>query len=367
MPESLLRLLQEGVQKNIFPGVASGVASCSPERRIRWQGVFGNRLVDPEEKPMREDTFFDLASLTKPLATTLAILALIDDGVIHFDSLLPEMLGTEVPEEKKKIRLRELLSHSSGLPAYFPFYQRLIKIPEESRKDAMLELILAEPLAAPVGTRAIYSDLGFMLLGWIVEEKSGMPLDRFVAERIYQPLSLEKNIFFRPLSRPWPQGNVAAATERCPWRGRVLEGEVSDDNCHVLGGVAGQAGLFANLQAVMDLTVFLLDCVKGRTSHPAFSNALLAKCFQRNTDIEVESSWAFGFDTPSPQGSSAGKYFHPASIGHLGFSGTSFWIDPVRDLVVVLLTNRIHPSRENNGIKEFRPLFHDAVIETLFS
>lgn len=349
----------------MFPGAAVGIVKGSSSGRQQWQGIYGNRQLEPSPLPLINDTFFDLASLTKPLATTLALLALIDDGLLSLDATLSDLLACAVSAEKKNITLRQLLSHSSGLVAHCPYYQQLKDIPQASRKAAMLEMILAEPLMASPGTKAIYSDLGFMLLGWIVEEKSGLQLDRFVRERIYQPLALEKNLFFRSLDNSWATGKVAAATERCPWRHKVLVGEVSDDNCHVLGGVSGQAGLFGDLAAVLTLTTRLLDCWQGRASHPAFAKELLANFLKRDNSVP-ESSWALGFDTPSPQGSSAGRYFHPTSIGHLGFSGTSFWIDPTRDLIVVLLTNRIHPSRENSGIKEFRPRFHDAVSEVLF-
>ena len=364
LPEGIRQLLAKGVEEGVFAGASVGIVSGTVDKRQQWQGFYGNRQLIPSPLPLTEDTFYDLASLTKPLATTLAILSLINDGLLDLEAKLPELLSCSVPAAKKDITLRQLLSHSSGLAAHHPFYLQLKDLPPDSRKAAMLDLIMADPLLAQPGSKAVYSDLGFMLLGWIVEEKSGVSLDGFVRERIYRPLALEEKLFFRPLTEKWSSARNVAATEQCPWRGKVLVGEVSDDNCHVLGGVAGQAGLFGNLQAVMTLTTFLLDCWQGRARHPAFSNELLAGFLKKDGQVPG-SSWALGFDTPSPQGSSAGKYFHPASVGHLGFSGTSFWIDPQRDLVVVLLTNRVHPRRDNNGIKAFRPLFHDAVIETL--
>lgn len=364
LPEKLSRLLAEGVNKGVFPGAAVGIVSGPPTARTTWHGFYGQRQRVPEALPLSADTCYDLASLSKPLATTLAVLALHEEGRLTLDDSLPHLLGHDVPADKKYITLRQLLSHSSGLAAHRPYYLELKDTGASTRAAAMRRMILAEPLAAPPGAKAIYSDLGFMLLGWIVAERSGMGLDRFVREKIYRPLSLAEDLFFRPLDQPWPAGKTAAACEECPWRGKVLVGEVSDDNTHVLGGVAGQAGLFGDLASVLSLAAHLLDCWQDRATHPAFANAHL-KTFLRKDERVPGSGWALGFDTPSPQGSSAGKHFHPASVGHLGFSGTSFWIDPGRDLVVVLLTNRIHPSRENGKIKEFRPLFHDMVAETL--
>ncbi len=366
LPEPLSRLLTEGIKEGVFPGAAVGIVCGPPGARKQWQGFYGQRQLVPQPLPLTVDTSFDLASLSKPLATTMAIMALMEDGLLSLQSTLPELLGRDVPTDKKSINLRQLLAHCSGLVGHRPYFLHLQDIALASRKEEMLHSILSESLVAAPGKKAIYSDLGFMLLGFIVAEKSGLSLDRFVREKIYQPLSLEENMFFRALEMGWPQGKVVAATEECPWRSRVLQGEVSDDNSHVLGGVAGQAGLFADLAAVLTLTTHLLDCWQDRAVHPAFANDLLKSFFTKDGTV-IGSSWALGFDTPSPQGSCAGKYFHPTSVGHLGFSGTSFWIDPSRDLVVVLLSNRIHPSRDNNKIKEFRPRFHDAVIEVLCS
>lgn len=365
LPQSLSRLLAQGTAEGIFAGVAAGIVYGPPSARRQWQGFYGQRRIVPDPLPLTSETFFDLASLTKPLATSLAFLSLIEQDLLSLDTPLSELLERVIPVDKQNITLRQLLAHSSGLVAHRPYYQKLKEMPVAGRQEEMLARILAEPLAAKPGEKAIYSDLGFMLLGWIAEGKSGLRLDRLVKENIYQPLSCAENIFYRPLDQPWPAEKAVAATEECPWRNKVLEGEVSDDNAHVLGGVAGQAGLFGDLATVLTLVTHLLDCWQERTAHPAFGNQLLKTFLQR--EGTSGSSWALGFDTPSPQGSSAGRYFHPTSVGHLGYSGTSFWIDPSRDLVVVLLSNRIHPSRQNTMIKQFRPRFHDAVIKFISS
>jgi len=364
LPDDLWWLLKDAVGKGVFPGAAAAIAHGPPESRGQWMGCCGREALVPVEKALDIGTCFDLASLTKPLATTLAILALVEEGRIALADHLPALLEKKVPADKCSISLQQLLCHGSGLPAYHPYFEELATMGVAARREAMLERILTEPLAAPSGTRAVYSDLGFMLLGRIVEQQSGTSLDGFVRERIYQPLGLDDSLFFRPLAEPPPGGKSFAATEDCPWRGRVLGGEVSDENTHVLGGVAGQAGLFGDVKSVVALAAFLLDCWKDRAVHPAWSNGLLSTFLAREGSIPA-STWALGFDTPSPTGSSAGSFFHPTSVGHLGFTGTSFWIDPTRDLAVVLLTNRVHPSRANELIKQFRPLFHNAVFASL--
>jgi len=327
-------------------------------------GYCGNAVIIPEPQLLAEKTCFDLASLTKPLATTLAILALVEDGSLALGERLPQLLARKVPDEKAVITLGQLLGHSSGLIGHRPFFREIAKVEKGARSEAMLEALLAEPLVAEPGKKAVYSDLGFLLLGWIVERRSGMRLDAFVHERIYQPLGLEYSLFFRPLEEPPPPEKKFAATEACPWRDRVMYGEVSDENTYVLGGVAGQAGLFGDLESVVHLVSHLLDCWQGRARHPAFSNEALRFFLTRDASIPG-STRTLGFDTPSANDSSAGKFFHPTSIGHLGFTGTSFWIDPTRDLAIVLLSNRVHPDRANEKIKKFRPFFHNGVMESL--
>jgi len=179
-----------------------------------------------------------------------------------------------------------------------------------------------------------------------------------------KPLSLHNDIFFNRLSRNRNVENCVP-TENCPWRKKTLCGQVHDDNAFCLDGGAGHAGLFGNSSGVLALTEQLLGVWQGLINQPAFgSRKELKRFLKRQTDIPG-STWALGFDTPSEKNSSSGRYFSPLSVGHLGFTGTSFWIDPQRELSVVLLTNRVHPHRENTKIRRFRPLFHDRISESL--
>jgi CubicO group peptidase (beta-lactamase class C family) len=312
---------------------------------------------------MNKEVFFDLASLSKPLATTLAILCLLKEKKISLDEPLSSLLQIKTDKE---ITLQDLLGHSSGLPPHREYYKELVRYPSAARKDIITEWILNEELQFKSGSQTLYSDLGFILLGRIVEIQSQQALDRFVADKVMKPLGLENKIFYIPLNykrnHELTKDRLFVATEKCPWRHKVLCGEVHDDNCHALGGVGGHAGLFGDIQSVLRLTTFILDMWLGDAVHPNINNEDLQRCMKRQK-IGGSNTWGLGFDTPSEKGSSGGRYLSAASAGHLGFTGTSFWIDREKNLVIVLLTNRVHPRRDNEGIKDFRPLFHDMIVK----
>jgi CubicO group peptidase (beta-lactamase class C family) len=358
-------LFAEALNQGVFPGAVFGIACGPPSARqtvIKAYGRLWASECQGQGNPvMDEAVVFDLASLTKPLATVLALLIHKQRGLLRLDDRLPDLLGQVVPADKGAITLAHLLRHSSGLPAHRPYFEILRTLPVDRRREVLLELLLDEPLEARPGDKAVYSDLGFILLGRIVEEISGETLDSFVNRWLYGPLGLEGKIAFNPLYLPvFGEGTVFAPTEECPWRGRVLQGEVHDDNAHAMGGVAGHAGLFAPAGAVLTLVSFLLDLVKGRAAHPHLPAADLQEAV-RCTNTPADSTWGLGFDTPSAVNPSAGELLSRLSFGHLGFTGTSFWCDPERDLSVVLLSNRVHLGRLNTLIRAFRPRFHDAV------
>ncbi|MCB2184333.1 MAG: serine hydrolase [Desulfobulbaceae bacterium] len=355
-------LFENAITKGVFPGAAVGVCLTRDGKKEIFLSSYGSASFFPHKKKMEKDVLFDLASLTKPFATTLSLLSLISVGKININEPLPSLLERDVSADKEKITLRHLLNHCSGFAAYIPFYKNIIHVEERLRKKNILDQILKEKLSYPSGSQSFYSDIGFIVLGEIVAIKSGYPLDIYFENEIMRPLHLDKKIIFNPLGK---KKSKFAATENCPWRKKILCGEVHDDNTWSVGGVSGQAGLFGDIESVLDLCTFLLDVWKERAQHPCFSSALL-KDFFKKQDIVKESSWALGFDTPSKTGSSAGSHISSRSVGHLGFTGTSFWIDPEKELTMVLLTNRVHPSRDNTRIKEFRPLFHNTIIENLF-
>ncbi len=322
--------------------------------------------------PVADGTRFDLASLTKALVTAPLYAWAVGTGKLDLDWAMSRFFSSDIlPADKAGITLRHLLNHCSGLPAYHPFYRELIGTPPPLRRNALLSRILRTPLLNEPGRMSCYSDLGFLLLGMILENTLGNSLEPLSSEILFAPLGI-RSLHYCPMVVPTnpeelPKRSTAellefAATEFCPWRRRLLVGEVHDENAYCLGGVAGHAGLFGTAHGVFRLLSFLAEVHSGRnTSWPA---AVLREFWTRQ-NAAAESTWALGYDTPSASGSSSGVYFSPRSVGHLGFSGTSFWIDPDTGIMVILLTNRIYPTRQNEKLKAFRPAVHNLVMEAL--
>lgn len=350
MNRLLQRVLEAGVTSQVFPGAAAAVA-CGSQTAFAFAGVTNHR----DQIPVTAATLFDLASLSKALSTALLCFSLFAEGRISPDDCLADLLpDVNIPPDKQRLTLRSLLSHSSGLPAYQPWFQNFAPVQHQDSKARLLRLIFDEPLAYRPGSRCLYSDLGFILIGCIVENVTGKDLAANFRELVAAPLKLEKELFYCPDAT---ERLRCAATEDCPWRRRVIQGEVHDEHCWLLGGMAGHAGLFGTAAGVLRLCTAILDAWKGRDAKCAWA-AFLPQALRPQLDGQT---WCMGFDTPTAGASSSGRYFSPASIGHLGFTGTSFWIDPDKELIAVLLSNRVHPSRENTKIRQFRPIFHDVL------
>jgi len=367
--------MHAAVQRGVFPGAVLLVREGD---RVFYLRAFGERQIEPQHAPMQEGTIFDLSSLTKPLATGVALMLLVRDGKVRPDDRVTRFFHNFGVYGKTHVTMRHLLCHSSGLPSWRPYHKTIQQIERrgekvnffgsDSAKEYVYQQISRERPDAAAGTKAVYSDLGFILLGALVEMVSGSTLDRFCQERIFRPLGMRATSFI-DLSlvrtrRIQPITDMIAATERCPWRKRVLCGEVHDDNAYAMGGVAGHAGLFANAAEVHALADRLRRCWRGEDD---FVPTELVREFWRRDGLVAGSSWALGWDTPSPEGSSAGTRIGADAVGHLGFTGTSLWIDLGRDATVVFLTNRVHPRRDNDRIREIRPRVHDAALEALDS
>ncbi len=303
----------------------------------------------------RLDTVFDLASLTKALATSVAAMWLVDRGRLDPESPSWRYIGDLRRAGAQDIRIWHLLAHASGLPAWRPYYRSL-------RGAALVRAAAREPLEAVPGSRAVYSDLGFILLGRIVEKIARRRLDKLLRERIYGPLGLLRTFFVDLGGAARPDGpERIAPTGRCGWRRRILRGEVHDENAAAMGGVAGHAGLFSTAHDVHLLCRALAGAWAGERGGPVSPEAVRAFWTRRRVP---GSSWCLGWDTPSPRGSSAGRGLRGA-VGHLGFTGCSLWLDPKRALWVVLLTNRVALGREPNRLKPLRPRIHDLVVAAL--
>jgi CubicO group peptidase (beta-lactamase class C family) len=356
----ILDLLLNAVSDGVFPG---SVLLVSHGKKTVFFEAVGNSGLVPVPRPMTRQTRFDLASLTKPLATTLGILFLVSQGMVRLDDALAKLLpSATVPEDKKEITLRQLLSHCSGLPAWKPYYLSLRTLPQMARKAQIRRQIIEEPLAYPPAINTVYSDLGFIVVEWLLEKVSGQDLYHFTRENLFDHLGCSAPAFI-PLDQETVfDHNQFADTEYCPWRGRILCGEVHDENAYALGGVAGHAGLFGTAQEVKCVLDCILDTISAENTSVPWSRENLIE-FLQPARLHPSSTWALGFDTPASSDSSAGRYFSTNSVGHLGFTGTSFWLDLEKEMAVILLSNRVHPSRDNEKIKEFRPLLHDAVME----
>jgi len=349
------RLMRQAIAEKVFPG---GVLLVSKEAETVFFNAYGvAHLIS--RIPVVRETIFDLASLTKPLATTLAVMRLVQQDRIRLEQPLAKILPEFDNSDKAGIKLRHLLYHNSGLPDYRPYYKALSDVTRDLRRSALRKQLLQEALVNPIGKTVLYSDLGFMILAWVVEHVAGRRLDHFVTDEIYR--FLELNHLFFVCDNLNDNRGPFAATENCPWRCRVLEGQVHDENAYAVGGIEGHAGLFGTAGDINRLLLELLLTYHGRTSTGLFRQDLLRQFFIRLPGTDK----ALGFDMPRSAGASCGQGFSQNSIGHLGFTGTSFWMDLERAVVVILLTNRVHPTRDNERIKAFRPKLHDTVMKAI--
>lgn len=341
-------VLQSGIEQRAMPGAVLAVAQ---QGKLIAHKALGRFTYEIDSSHVTQETIYDLASLTKVLATTAVCMLLYSRGLLRLEQRVAEILpdfGEDDPR-KRKITLGMLLTHSSGLPAY-------IKLFETARnRQELLQHAAAVALAREPGAHAEYSDIGFILLGEALERITGEPLDEFCRREIFGPLGI-RTITFNPgadlLARIPPTENDKN------FRHRVIRGEVNDENASVMGGVAGHAGLFST---VLDVALFGECMLRGGAP---LLDLHTVEVFTRRQAAADGASWALGWDKPSLP-SQSGRYFSPKSYGHLGFTGTSLWIDPERQLSVTLLTNRTWPDRSAQGIKQIRPAFHDAVIEAL--
>jgi len=352
-------LIKKSIKNSVFTACSIGFSMRTQRGVFRDIYFWGNTDMGSYGKKVGKSTFFDMASLTKPIVTVFCIMALIEENKICLEDTLSHCLGTICPFDKQKIKIVHLLSHSSGLPAHKPYYKKLINYSLAKRNKKTIEWILKEKLYSKPGEKAVYSDLGYLLLGYVIEKISGEDLDSYWKRKIIEPLKLEKDLFF--LNKTNFNQNEYVVTGNCAWSKVKLCGVVHDDNCRSLGGVAGHAGLFGSAEGLLSLCEHIIEQFKGRRKHLAYSSLSLMRLLEKREG----SSWVLGFDTPTPGLSSSGIYFSPKSIGHLGFTGTSFWIDLQRDIAVIMLTNRVSCGEKTEKIRELRPAVHDIIMEGL--
>jgi len=360
MSDRITELLKRGLKEKIYPGAVLLIAR---EEDIVFFYTVGNRTLHPQSLPMEKETRFDLASLTKPLATTLAAMKLEEENLLDLDKPISSLIEPFPWRDKADITPRLLLNHSSGLTDWKPYYLELIKLPIKERKPAVRHLIMEESLREKPHTVSLYSDLGFMLLEWIIEIMTGNNLSSFLNTTFYQPLGLKTLYLDNVALLPMNEKDIYAATEDCPWRKEIIQGHVHDENAYALGGYSGHAGLFGTALDIFTLTTALVNIYHGYNSGLLKSKTV--RTFLSRQGIVPGSTWALGWDTPSKYNSTSGNCFSSNSIGHTGFTGTSIWIDLEKNITVIFLTNRIHPSRSNEKIKKFRPKLHNLIMREL--
>ncbi|MDP3829831.1 MAG: serine hydrolase, partial [Ignavibacteriaceae bacterium] len=344
------KLMKTAIRDSIFPG---GVLLISKDGNIILEQGYGRFTYYISSKEVTTSTMYDLASLTKVIATTTAVMICIDRGLINLDDKVTKFFPKFGINGKDKITIRNLLLHNSGFIAFRTFYKNFSK-PEE-----VINEIFSAKLEYETGTKTVYSDFGFITLAKIIEKVSNKSFDKFCNDEIFIPLGMRDTKF----SPPESEINRIAPTELDTyWRKRLVHGTVHDENSALLNGVAGHAGLFSSAKDISFLLQMLLQ--KGFYQGQQFIKRETVELFTKRNSSS--SSRGLGWDTKTDDGtSSAGKLFSMNSFGHTGFTGTSVWIDPDRNLFVILLTNRVYPTRANTKHIKFRPILHDTVINSL--
>ncbi len=355
---SAYNVLAEGISAGAFPGCAFGVVA---KGAVVLQDALGGFTYDSAAPSVGPESIYDIASITKVAATTAVAMLLHQRGILDLDTPLGDLLpgfvvGRSPSEHARDVKLRHLLAHNSGLPGYVELFRTA------TTPDALLRACLQLPIEAEPGTRTEYSDIGFILLGKAVEVLTHAPLDILVRREIIHPLELNSTTF---LPAAHAQSQIPPTEKDETVRHRLIQGEVQDENAWRLNGVAGHAGLFSNVPDLLRLAQEILRAFSGPNDLIAtslFTGDTIER-FAERQGLEGNSR-ALGWDTPSPD-SSSGVHFSRRSIGHLGFSGCSLWIDLEAEVAVVLLTNRTWPDRKSQSIREVRPAFHNAIREAL--
>jgi CubicO group peptidase (beta-lactamase class C family) len=338
------RALDSAVASGAAPGA---ILAISFDHRHFYHAA--GRLGVADSTRPDSTTLYDLASLTKVIALTTMVQLLVEEGRLDLDTPASRYLPAFTGGGRDAVTLRHLLTHSSGLPPWRPLHL------QTATREEAFALADTTALEASPGSRYAYSDLGAIVLTQVVERVAGVRLDTLVRQRLIEPLALRETSFL-----PDTNSRVRIApTENDPWRGRILHGEVHDENASRLDGVSGHAGLFASARDLLTIADWLLSRWRGEQGAAA---QRWSREFTRRQDLPQGSSRALGWDTPSDR-SSAGTRLGPESFGHTGFTGTSIWIDPVRGLIIVLLSNRVHPTRQNPRWGPVRAVIADLVVE----
>lgn len=385
MPPSIDRAFKKALADGIFPAADLLVAKGG---EVICQAHYGNA---------REHTCFDIASITKSVSTATLTMMLVAEELLKLDDTVYQWLAGAREPAHRQMTVRHLLEHTAGFPAWQPYYRELplSLVGTEAGKRLLLDSCFHEELITAPGEKTLYSDIDYMLLGEIVEQAGGVPLDMLFSQRIARPLELSDTFFVRTMGQPVqtsrrtttsadqhvpiPKHGLPAErpkrkegehrrfapTEDCPWRERVLHGEVHDQNAYALGGVAGHAGLFSTATDLHRFARELVRCWRGESNW--IPQGVVREFIPEEKMKPVGDEYALGWSRPSRQDSASGHRFSANTIGHLGYTGCSLWIDLSQDFWIILLTNRIHPTTMNEKIKPFRPMLHDLIYDELIA
>lgn len=343
-------LMEKAVQDSAFPG---GVLLVGYKDKIVFHKAYGKYTYESGSPSFTLETMFDLASVSKVIGTTTAAMILFDEGKLDLDEYVKHYLPEFGSNGKDSIKVRNLLLHNAGFTAWKPFYKEL------TLRQEVIDSIMRDTLEYAIGEKFVYSDLGMITLQQIIERVSGKPLNEFLQERIFGPLEMNRTMY-APRKELW--GSCAPTEVDNYWRNRTLQGEVHDETAYLLNGVAGHAGLFSTAS---DLSVFIqMLRNSGIYKDKRFIKSETIDNWTTVQNAE-QSTRGLGWDTKSAEKSSAGHFFSMNSFGHTGFTGTSVWVDKDNDLYVILLTNRVYPTRNNSKLIYFRPRIHDAIFKAV--
>jgi len=342
-------VIVSAIEDSAFPGA---VVLVSKDGEDIYEKGFRHFTYDESSSKVGTTTIYDLASLTKVIATTTAAMICIDKNLFELDDPVYKHIPEFSENSKETILIKNLLLHNSGLPAWKKFYDKYLDA------DLITKNIYQTKTEYPAGTKTVYSDLGIIVLGKLIETVTEKKLDQFCNDEIFIPLKMNNTYFNPPDS---VKDKIPPTEIDNHWRNKLVQGEVHDETSLLLGGVAGHAGLFSTAEDLSKLCLVMLN--EGKYNGKQFFKSETVKLFTKR--YSPESTRALGWDTKSATRSSAGNKFSKKSFGHTGFTGTSVWIDPERQLFVVFLTNRVYPSRENKKIINVRPKLHDAVIDAI--
>ncbi|GBD87371.1 esterase EstB [bacterium BMS3Abin03] len=342
-------IIQSAIGDSAFPGA---VVLVSKDGKIIYEKAFGHLTYDNTSAAVTKNTIYDLASLTKVIATTTAAMICYDRNLFPLDDPVSKYIPEFAQNGKENVTIKNLLLHNSGLPAYKRFYKQY------TSADSVINDIYKTPLNNPPGSKFDYSDLGMITLAKVIEKVTGKQFDIFCKEEIFQPLGMNSTYFNPPDSLKY---KIAPTEIDNYWRHKLVWGKVHDETAALLNGVAGHAGLFSTAEDINNLLQMLLN--GGTFNGHRIIKEETIKLFTKR--YSKQSTRALGWDTKSKENSSAGNLFDISSFGHTGFTGTSVWVDPTRNLSVVFLTNRVYPTRKNKKLYKVRPALHDAVIRAI--